>query len=51
MRQVTERSCRRSANLPLTITRGSKAGGKSEGGRIVRLRLYYIILYYIIMYG
>lgn len=43
MQPVGERSWRRSANLPLTITRGIEAG-KSKGGRIVRNRLYYIIL-------
>lgn len=49
MRQVTERSCRLSANLPLTIepAAANLAGGKTEGGRIVRQRMYFI--YYILL--
>jgi len=43
MRPVGDRSWRRSANLPLTVTHGVEAG-KSKGGRIVRQRLHNIIL-------
>lgn len=52
MRQVTERSCRRSANLPLTIEPAAASySWRQKWRRKDRATVLYIFLYYYVWFG